>query len=147
MSEDHVLSPAVAFSIFGDRRPSHYVLVGDEIRPASLLEWARFFEAGNRAIGKDYLGPNREVFVSTVFLGLDHNFFGSGPPVLFETMIFGGPHDEFCDRYRTVAEAREGHGFALFLARVTCPLPLGLYAPSRWRRLTGWLRRTFGFIG
>jgi hypothetical protein len=30
------------------------------------------------------------VEVSTVFLGVDHNFFGVGGPILFETMIFGG---------------------------------------------------------
>ncbi len=28
--------------------------------------------------------------VSTVFLGLDHNF-GDGPPILWETLVFGGP--------------------------------------------------------
>jgi hypothetical protein len=27
--------------------------------------------------------------VSTVFLGLDHNFGMNGPPILFETMVFG----------------------------------------------------------
>src|SRR5215471_17514474 len=26
--------------------------------------------------------------VSTVFLGLDHNYSGVGPPIVFETMIF-----------------------------------------------------------
>lgn len=28
------------------------------------------------------------VFVSTVFLGIDHSFLNDGPPVLFETMTF-----------------------------------------------------------
>lgn len=47
--------------------------------------------------------------VSTVFLGCDHNWSGEGPPVLFETMVFGGPLDEEQVRYCTLAEARAGH--------------------------------------
>lgn len=49
--------------------------------------------------------------VSTVFLALDHNFGGKGPPVLFETMIFGarGRWAEFQTRYCTEAEALAGH--------------------------------------
>lgn len=45
--------------------------------------------------------------VSTVFLGIDHGFNGS--LILFETMIFGGEHDESCSRYSTWAEAEAGH--------------------------------------
>jgi hypothetical protein len=30
----------------------------------------------------------RNLIVSTVFLGLDHNYSGHGPPLLFETMVF-----------------------------------------------------------
>lgn len=48
--------------------------------------------------------------VSTVFLGLDHQW-GDGPPLLFETMVF--PEDDFAeedmDRYSTWEEAVEGH--------------------------------------
>lgn len=32
-----------------------------------------------------------------------------GPPILFETMIFGGKHDQDMWRYRTWAETEEGH--------------------------------------
>ena len=28
----------------------------------------------------------------TVFLGLDHDFLDRGDPILWETMVFGGPH-------------------------------------------------------
>ena len=47
--------------------------------------------------------------VSTVFLGLDHNFSKGGPPILFETMIFGPKGEEMCKRYATWEEAEEGH--------------------------------------
>jgi hypothetical protein len=47
--------------------------------------------------------------VSTVFLALDHNHFADGPPLIFETMIFGGEYDQHQWRYSTVKQAREGH--------------------------------------
>lgn len=53
--------------------------------------------------------------VSTVFLGFDHAHFG-GPPLLFETMIFGGNHDDFQRRYSTWDEAAVGHANAVRLA-------------------------------
>lgn len=50
-----------------------------------------------------------ELRVSTVFLGLDHNFTGKGPPILFETMVFGGTLEEMGQRYHTEEEALKGH--------------------------------------
>lgn len=50
-----------------------------------------------------------EAEVSTVFLSVDHNW-GGGPPILFETMIFGNAaFDGFQDRYHTWDEAAAGH--------------------------------------
>jgi hypothetical protein len=57
-----------------------------------------------------------EVQVSTVFLGLDHNFGFGRKPLLFETMIFGGKHDQYQERYSTYKEAEKGHAVALELA-------------------------------
>ena len=50
----------------------------------------------------------QDVLISTVFLALDHNYFG-GKPILFESMIFGGKHDGLQWRYHSWDEAREGH--------------------------------------
>lgn len=49
--------------------------------------------------------------VSTVFLALDHAYLPGGPPMLYETMVFGGPVDQTQKRYRysTRAEAEIGH--------------------------------------
>jgi hypothetical protein len=49
------------------------------------------------------------VKVSTVFLVIDHGFGADGPPVLYETMIFGGQYNGWCDRYTTEDDARFGH--------------------------------------
>lgn len=60
-----------------------------------ILEWGCFFEAtALRTVAKDKIG---DADVSTVFLGLDHGF-GQGEPVLWETMVFGGPFDQTMER-------------------------------------------------
>jgi len=94
-----------------------YILNGEgdpELCP-DLLTWARWMEDRTvRRVAYDEL-PG-DVTVSTVFLGLDHSF-GHGPPILWETMIFGGPHDQYQERYMSRADAMEGHAKALTLAR------------------------------
>lgn len=88
-------------------RPHKYILIDKQPVPCDdLLAWARWYETADRHAGQtDILG----VAVSTVFLGIDHNFSFSGQPILFETMVFGGAHDGDQERYCTWAEAEEGH--------------------------------------
>lgn len=69
-----------------------------------LLEWGRQFEQEERRVART---EQDEVEVSTVFLGLDHSF-GGGPPLLFETMVFGGGRDQEMRRYSTWDQAEEG---------------------------------------
>lgn len=84
-----------------------YILKGKKPVPCKdLLKWAKWFETGERIVQWTKKGKIR---VSTVFLGLDHNFTGSGKPLLFETMIFGGKHDQFQDRCSTWVEAEQMH--------------------------------------
>lgn len=78
-----------------------------------ILEWARFFEKRKKRIVKqETIG---HYWVSTVFLGIDHGF-GTGAPVLFETMVFLDKEDSCsdresggCERYCTWEEAAAGH--------------------------------------
>lgn len=88
---------------------SRYVLDGKQaVLEPSLFKWAAWFEKADRAVAKTTLPGGVEV--STVFLGLDHRFVASsGPPILFETMIFGGPRDGEQQRYATWEEAEKGH--------------------------------------
>lgn len=58
-----------------------------------------------RQVGRTQVG---DASVSTVHLVIDHSF-GQGPPLIYETMIFGGEHDEFQTRYSTRSEAEAGH--------------------------------------
>ena len=64
----------------------------------------------NFRVGDDTVGESR---VSTVFLCLDHRFDRRGPPIVFETMVFGGPMDSEQWRYCTLDEAKVGHAAAL----------------------------------
>jgi hypothetical protein len=81
-----------------------------------IVSWAKWFT--NRfeelcRVGKTNFEGG---YVSTVFLGVDHHYFGEGPPILFETMVFGGELDHEQERYCTWEEAEAGH--ALMVARV-----------------------------
>jgi len=102
-------------------RHTHYTLdaAGQPIPCDDVLVWARWFGGRhNRQLRSTYVGEGpAKVHVSTVFLGLDHNFDDKGPPVLWETMIFGGPHDGYQDRYSSREDALAGHDKALALAR------------------------------
>jgi len=88
-------------------RPHYYILVGRDVIPAiSVMTWVRWFNEADRTVARTDLGY---ALVSTVFLGLDHNILGEGPPKLFETLVFGGPLDGEMVRYSTWDEAVEGH--------------------------------------
>jgi hypothetical protein len=88
-----------------------WILEGHTPKPvATVQEWARDFERGHRQVALDRVG---RVKVSTVFLGIDHNFSGKGPPLLFETMVFGGPLNETQVRTATWREAEEQHAYIL----------------------------------
>jgi len=50
------------------------------------------------------------ITVSTVFLGIDHNWSRSGDPILFETMVFGLDDDkEVCFRSSSIEEIKQIH--------------------------------------
>jgi len=85
----------------------HYILDGKTPVKAGLLQWARWFETANRHVAQSFVAEHR---ISTVFLGLDHQF-GDGPPLLFETMVFKGDsmREEWCERCSTWDEAEAMH--------------------------------------
>ncbi len=90
-----------------------YILEGKKAVPCDLMTWANSYEKPElRRVADTHIGESR---VSTVFLGLDHNF-GNGAPLLFETMVFGGPLDQEMERYTFWEEAEKGH--AVMVERV-----------------------------
>lgn len=84
----------------------YYKLVDGKTVPVdNMVSWGTWYETTDRRVAKDTVGDSE---VSTVFLGLDHAY-GDGPPMLFETMVFGGKLDEEMERYSTLEQAQEGH--------------------------------------
>ena len=60
----------------------------------------------NQIVKKTEIG---KILISTVFLGVNHNYSG-GEPILFETMIFNDDTEyEYQERYSTYQKALEGH--------------------------------------
>jgi len=91
--------------------------------PLELLEW------GMKMEDVDYKRVALDIFenrfghqtrVSTVWLGSNHNFDESGPPLIFESMAFDDDNkhetmgcefseDIDMERYTTLEQAQEGH--------------------------------------
>lgn len=85
-----------------------YILVnGKPVKEPCLLKWGEWFEHNpNRVIAQSLIC---DVWVSTVFLSIDHNFTRHGEPVLFETMIFHGKYDQYQRRYHNIQQSKTGH--------------------------------------
>jgi hypothetical protein len=94
--------------------------------PLTTLDWVVLLESRDMTeygvIGNTYIG---DVRVSTIWLGLNHNF-GDGPPLIFETMIFGLPDEdevgEYQWRYSTKEAALAGHDQAVALVKHNHPV-------------------------
>lgn len=100
-------------------RSDKYILDGHEVVPCDdLTLWALAFENTDRRVAQDMIWPLR---VSTVFIGINMQF-GSGPPLLFETMIFGeNAANEMDESYQarcsTWTQAEAQHAEAVEIAK------------------------------
>ena len=107
----------------------HWKLEGKEVVECKggALEWAKWFETAERHVAKTELTAGvTKLVVSTVFLGIDHNFgFEDKRPILFETIIYSPaktPEDrsswDDCQwRYRTYDEAERCHNAIVAMLR------------------------------
>lgn len=81
-------------------------------RPLTMDQYAEHMEDPEyRRIAFD---EAEHASVSTIWLGLDP--MGRTPPLIFETMISGGPLDGMMFRWETEDEARQKHALIWFLA-------------------------------
>jgi hypothetical protein len=97
--------------------PGCYILDadGNAVPATDLYAWSKWLLTDpNRTLKLDEL-PNG-ITVSTVFAGIDINICRPGPPTLWETAIFGGPHNEYQERYTSRDDALAGHAKALAIA-------------------------------
>lgn len=82
---------------------------GEPVIEPDLMRWAHWMESHVHA-RRVMISEIGEITVSTVFLATDHSF-GHGPPVLWETMVFGAPEPwgEYQWRYTSRLEALAKH--------------------------------------
>lgn len=91
--------------------------------PCSSDEWAEQREEmaknNSKHVASDTVNGK---WISTVWLGLNHQWQDGEPPLIFETMVFesGDFHDIYCDRYSTWQEAEEGHKRAVQWVKDGC---------------------------
>lgn len=85
--------------------------------PSTITEYVEWEHVNpeKRIVKQEHIGD--DIRVSTVFLGLNHSFIDNETPVLWETMIFGGEHDEYQVRYTSHEAALQGHEIALSLIK------------------------------
>ena len=69
------------------------------------IHGTQYAGATDSRVGKTQVGTE---YVSTVWLSFNHNF-GYGPPLIFETRIFGERWDHEMVRYSTELDAMRGH--------------------------------------
>jgi len=77
-----------------------------------LIDTAIMRESGRFIVKQEMIG---DIKISTVFLGVDHSFdfLGDHIPIVFETMIFGGEHNDYQTRCATWDQALEMHQTAV----------------------------------
>lgn len=96
------------------KQPVYYILKdGRVIETSDGSAWGQWYHdhPEERIIVQTEIG---DAWVSTVFLGLDHNWMGKGDPLLFETLIQwkNCPRlDMEMIRYATLDKAKEGHDY------------------------------------
>lgn len=92
------------------------------VKVKDVLTWGKYFENQKRRIVMQenltvrsnkwsVWEVKRKYWISTVFLGIDHQW-GTGPPLLFETMVFTGDdedYEDYTERCSTWKEAIQQH--------------------------------------
>lgn len=86
-------------------RHPHYYILNDKREPvpvADVVAFGKWFETANRQVADSQIGSRR---VSTIFLGIDHNFSSVGDPIIWETMSFPDEQQWRCSGTWEDAEA------------------------------------------
>jgi hypothetical protein len=94
---------------------NYYILNGHTpVREPNMLAWGQWMETADCHVNQTTIGV---LWISTIFLGIDHNFFAGQPPRLFETIIFGFDHDDsYQTRCATWEQAERMHALACDIA-------------------------------
>ncbi len=77
----------------------------------AMKQWGRYrMDPANHLRSRSFYRSSVRIYVSTVYLGIDHSFaLYDSPPIIWETMIFIGGHGGAQWRYATRPAAVVGH--------------------------------------
>ena len=89
-----------------------YYILDDKKRIVSCSDFSVLSKYLGMSVGRV---SHNGVEVSTVFMVMEHGRDELDRPILFETMVFGGPHDGLQQRYCTWQEAEAGHESMLWV--------------------------------
>jgi hypothetical protein len=95
-----------------DMKGMYFVLLPNRMiaEVNDAIEWAEWYEIADRTVAQTETELH---LISTVFLGINHQFGLRGPPLLFETMVFSkdesSAFDGECRRYSSWDDAEAGH--------------------------------------
>jgi hypothetical protein len=95
--------------------------------PITMDEWLVLWAERDHHIAFTEIGGAE---VSTVWLGFDYSF-GQGVPLIYESMVFGGPHDHTQRRYPNRDAALAGHDQLVAMVRDSAPDPTASSAGRR----------------
>lgn len=95
----------------------HYYILDGDNRPRPIKHQGEFYDfiqekrVSRRIMVTKLINPTRSVMISTIFMHIDHNFSRKvGPhPVLYETLVFGGPLNEHRMMSVAAEQAVEAH--------------------------------------
>jgi hypothetical protein len=100
-------------------QPRFWILDGHTPVPVDdVLTWAQWFETAFRGVRQTTVG---EASVETVFIGINLVLRYGGPPHVFQTTVFGGPHDGDYETSATWDEAEAQH--AAMVAKLEAERP------------------------
>lgn len=94
-----------------------YALVEHEVVAVrDICAWAQWLHEADRAVEETTVGG---VVISTAFLAFDYYYSLDDPPLLFQTMVYGGRLHEVEAKYATWNEAVAGHAQMVALVQET----------------------------
>jgi hypothetical protein len=108
-------TPEELASAYKGRGQQHAVLdENGEAQPADFMQWARL-EKNHRQrvieraeLTRQLPGLEAEVYcVSTVFIGLNHQYMPGRKPLWFETMVFGPPYERYYEIFKKTQPCRD----------------------------------------
>lgn len=99
-----------------------YVLLPDRVvaKCPSFRYWHHTFNAKDREVLFTIVNG---IGVSTIFTGVPHRSSRPNHALVFETRVFGGPHDGKTDHHESYVDAVAGHH--AMLARAAAPHIVG----------------------